>query len=211
MESMAESENCIPKATLSRLPAYLRYLKGEAGKGVVFISSASIAEDMKLSAISVRKDLALVSAPGKPRMGFELARLISDMENVLGYHCYANAVVVGAGRLGRAILCYDGFENYGIHVVAAFDNSPSKVGALLGKPIYPVERLKEIVAREAIQKAIVTVPKEAAHEACNLLIDAGVRSILNFAPTYLAVPEGVQIKCVDFAAMLATLGAPLSK
>ncbi len=81
----------------------------------------------------------------------------------------------------------------------------------MGKPIYPVERLKEIVAREAIQKAIVTVPKEAAHEACNLLIDAGVRSILNFAPTYLAVPEGVQIKCVDFAAMLATLGAPLSK
>ena len=208
---MAERENNIPNATRSRLPAYLRYLKGEADKGVVFISSASIAEDMKLSAISVRKDLAVVSAPGKPRMGFELTRLILDMERLLGYHRYANAIVVGAGRLGRAILCYEGFENYGIHVVAAFDNSPSKVGALLGKPIYPMERLKEIVAREAIQKAIITVPKEAAREVCDLLIDAGVHSILNFAPTYLTVPEGVQIKCVDFAAMLATLGAPLSK
>ena len=77
---MAESENLIPKATLARLPAYLRYLKEEAGKGVAFISSALIAQDMKLSAISVRKDLALVSAPGKPRMGFELDRLIADME-----------------------------------------------------------------------------------------------------------------------------------
>lgn len=208
---MAESDNRIPKATLSRLPAYLRYLKGEADKGVVFISSASIAQEMKLSSISVRKDLALVSAPGKPRMGFELQRLIADMERVLGYRGYANAIVVGAGRLGRAILCYDGFENYGIHVVAGFDNSPSRVGAVSGKPIYPVERLKEIVAREAIQKAIIAVPKESAQAACEMLIDAGVRAILNFAPTYVTVPDGIQIKCVDFAAMLATLGAPVSK
>lgn len=208
---MAEGETYIPKATLSRLPAYLRYLKGEAGKGVAFISSASIARDMKLSAISVRKDLALVSAPGKPGMGFELSRLISDLEKMLGYHRYTNAVVVGAGRLGRAILCYDGFENYGIHVVAGFDNSPAKIGAVSGKPIYPTERLKEIVTREAIRKAIIAVPKEAAREACDMLTDAGVNSILNFAPIYLTVPEGVQIKCVDFAAMLASLDAPLSK
>lgn len=211
MKSMSESENRIPKATLARLPVYLRYLKEEADKGVVFISSASIAEDMKLSAISVRKDLALVSAPGKPRMGFEIVRLMADMERMLGYHCYANAVVVGAGRLGRAILCYDGFENYGIHMVAGFDNSPEKIGAVSGKPIYPVERLKEIAAREAIQKAIIAVPKEAARSACDMLVEAGVKSILNFAPVYLTVPDGVQIKCVDFAAMLATLGAPLSK
>ena len=208
---MTESGNNISKATLARLPAYLRYLKGEAGKGVVFISSASIAQDMKLSAISVRKDLALVSAPGRPRMGFEIARLIADMEKMLGYNRYANAIVMGAGRLGRAILCYEGFENYGIHIVAGFDNSPSKIGAVSGKPIYPVERLKEIVSREAIQKAIITVPKEAARGACDLLIDAGVHSILNFAPTYLTVPDGVQIKCIDIAAMLATLGVPQSK
>ena len=205
---MTESESKISKATLERLPAYLRYLKSEAEKGVVFISSASIAQDMKLSAISVRKDLALVSAPGKPRMGFEIARLVDDMEKMLGYNRYANAVVVGAGRLGRAILCYEGFENYGMHIVAAFDNSPSKVGAAGGKPIYPLERLKEIVARQAIQKAIITVPKEAAREVCDMLIDAGVRSILNFAPTYLTVPADVQIKCIDIAAMLAGLGVP---
>lgn len=208
---MAESENRIPKATLSRLPAYLRYLKGEEEKGVIYISSASIARDMRLAAISVRKDLALVSASGKPRMGFELVRLIEDIEKLLGYRRYTNAVVVGAGGLGRAILAYEGFENYGIHVVAAFDNSPSKIGAVAGKPIYPVERLNEIVAREAIEKAIIAVPKAAAQEACNALIAAGVRCILNFAPTYLTVPNGVQVKSVDFAAMLATLGSPTSK
>ena len=208
---MTEGENKISKATLDRLPAYLRYLKGEAGKGVVFISSASIAQDMRLSAISVRKDLALVSAPGKPRMGFEVARLIADMEGLLGYNRYTNAIVMGAGRLGRAILCYEGFENYGMHIVAGFDNSPSKIGAVSGKPIYPVERLKEIVARQSIQKAIITVPKEAAREACDMLIEAGVHSILNFAPTYLTVPDGMQIKCIDLAAMLATLGVPQSK
>ncbi len=208
---MAESENLIPKATLARLPAYLRYLKEEAGKGVAFISSASIAQDMKLSAISVRKDLALVSAPGKPRMGFELDRLIADMERLLGYHRYANAIVVGAGRLGRAILSYGGFENYGIHVVAGFDNSPAQIGAVSGKPIYPLERLKEIVAREAIRKAMITVPKTSAQAACDMLVEAGVGSILNFAPIYLTVPDGVQVKCIDFAAILASLDAPLSK
>ena len=208
---MAESENLIPKATLARLPAYLRYLKEEAGKGVAFISSALIAQDMKLSAISVRKDLALVSAPGKPRMGFELDRLIADMERLLGYHRYANAIVVGAGRLGRAILSYGGFENYGIHVVAGFDNSPAQIGAVSGKPIYPLERLKEIVAREAIRKAMITVPKTSAQAACDMLVEAGVGSILNFAPIYLTVPDGVQVKCIDFAAILASLDAPLSK
>ena len=208
---MAERENLIPKATLARLPAYLRYLKEEAGKGVAFISSALIAQDMKLSAISVRKDLALVSAPGKPRMGFELDRLIADMERLLGYHRYANAIVVGAGRLGRAILSYGGFENYGIHVVAGFDNSPAQIGAVSGKPIYPLERLKEIVAREAIRKAMITVPKTSAQAACDMLVEAGVGSILNFAPIYLTVPDGVQVKCIDFAAILASLDAPLSK
>ena len=208
---MAESENRIPKATASRLPAYLSYFKEEAEKGSVYVSSASIARDMQLSAISVRKDLALVSAPGKPRMGFELFRLIEDLEKLLGYRRYTNAVVVGAGRLGRAILCYEGFELYGIHVVAAFDNSPAQIGAIAGKPIYPMERLSEIVAREAIEKAIVAVPKDSAREACDALIAAGIRAILNFAPAYLTVPDGVQIVCVDFAAMLATLGSPSSK
>lgn len=208
---MAESDNRIPKATLARLPAYLRYLKGEAERGAVYVASASIARDMQLAAISVRKDLALVSSSGKPRLGFELARLIEDIEKLLGYRRYTNAIEMGAGRLGRAMLAYEGFDSYGIHVVAAFDSSPSKIGAVAGKPIYPIERLQEIVVREAIEKAIVAVPKRSAQEVCDALVAAGVRAILNFAPIHLNVPDGVLIKCVDFAAMLATLGTPMSK
>lgn len=209
---MTESENFIPKATLSRLPAYLRYLKGEAGKGVAFISSAEVARDMNLSAVAVRKDLAVVSAPGKPHVGFEISVLIRDIEKLLGYHRYSNAVVVGAGKLGRAILSYEGFEDYGLHVVGAFDVSPAKIGAVGGKPVYPLERLGEIAAREGVDKGVITVPKEAAQTACDLLVGAGVRAILNFAPVYLSVPKGVQVKYVDLAATLASLGgAPWSE
>jgi len=205
-------EREISKATLSRLPVYLRYLKGEAGKGISYVSSAAVARDMGLSAVAVRKDLSLVSSPGKPRVGFEIACLISDIENRLGYHGYVNAIVMGVGGLGRAVLGYESFENYGIHVVAGFDVSPAKIGAVGGKPVYPVDRLKEIVSREAIKTAVITVPKNAAQAACDMLVAAGVRAILNFAPVYLNVPKGVRIKYVDLAASLASLsGALLSE
>ncbi len=185
---MIESDNFIPKATLSRLPAYLRYLKGEAGKGIAFISSSEAARDMGLSAVSVRKDLSVVSAPGKPHVGFEITTLIQDIEKLLGYHRYSHAVV------------------------GAFDVSPAKIGAVDGKPVYPLERLKEIVTREGVEKGVITVPKEAAQTACDMLVGAGVRAILNFAPVYLSVPNGVQVKYVDLAATLASLGgAPWSE
>lgn len=196
----------ISKATVSRMPAYLRYLKGEAWKGVEYVSSSVIAKDMGYSAVGVRKDLALVSSlQGKPRFGFKVEQLISDIEKFLGYHRWTSAVVMGAGGLGRAILSYDGFENYGINVVAAFDQSPEKIGAVHGKPIYPLERLNEIVARSGVTVGILTVPRGVAQEACNLMIAAGIRSILNFAPVYLHVPEGVTVKYEDLAVSLADL------
>ncbi len=200
------SEIAVSKATLSRLPAYLRYLKGEAGKGVEYVSSAVVARDMGYSAVGVRKDLALASSvPGKPGVGFEVRRLIADVEKFLGYHSWTDAVVVGAGGLGRAILSYDGFENYGIHVVAAFDVSPSKVGAVGGKPVYPMERLPEIVRRNGVRVGILTVPRGAAQSACEEMVRAGITAILNFAPVYLNVPDGVTVKYEDLAVSLASL------
>ncbi len=196
----------ISKATVFRMPMYLRYLKGEAAEGERYVSSAKVAQDTGLSAVGVRKDLAIVSSvQGKPRIGFEVERLIHDIEKFLGYHRWTNAVVVGAGGLGRAMLAYDGFENYGVHVVAGFDKSPSKIGAYGGKPVYPMERLDEIVARNDITVGILTVPRLAAQDACNRLIAAGVRSILNFAPVYLQVPEGVKVKYEDLAVSLVEL------
>ena len=203
---MVNAESAVSKATVSRMPAYLRYLKGEAGKGVEYVSSAAIAKDMGLSAVCVRKDLALVSSrPGKPRFGFEVRLLIEDIEKFLGYHRWTNAVIVGAGGLGRAILSYEGFENYGIHVIAAFDNSPAKVGAAGGKPIYPMERLGDVVRRSDVKVCILTVPRSAAQEACDQAVVAGINAILSFAPVHLHVPEGVKVKYEDLAVSLAEL------
>lgn len=203
---MVNAESAVSKATVSRMPAYLRYLKGEAGKGIEYVSSAAIAKDMGLSAVCVRKDLALVSSrPGKPRFGFEVRLLIEDIEKFLGYHRWTNAVIVGAGGLGRAILSYEGFDNYGIHVIAAFDNSPAKVGAVGGKLIYPMERLGDVVKRSDVKVCILTVPRSAAQEACDQVISAGINAILSFAPVHLRVPEGVKIKYEDLAVSLAEL------
>ena len=208
---MTDGETAVSKATVSRLPAYLRYLKGEAGKGVKYISSAVIAADMGISAVGVRKDLALVSSvQGKPRMGFAIERLIEDIEKFLGYHRWTDAVVVGAGGLGRAILSYDGFENYGINVLAAFDSSPAKVGTYGGKTVYPMERFDEIVKRHAVKAGILTVPREVAQEACNRMVEAGIRAILTFAPVHLQVPEGVTVKYEDLAVSLAALCGTLA-
>lgn len=202
----------ISKAAFLRFPAYLRYLKAEEAAGVGYVSSSEIAEDMHLSAVCVRKDLALVaSEPGKPRLGFAVGKLIGDLERALGYHLKTHACVVGAGRLGRAFLVYDGFEHYGIDVVAAFDISPAQVGALRGKPIYPMERLKEIAGRENVKLGILTVPGEAAQQACDAMVEAGITAILSFAPAYVRVPEGVTLRCEDLAASLASLSAETEK
>lgn len=202
----------ISKAAFLRFPAYLRYLKAEEAAGVGYVSSSEIAEDMHLSAVCVRKDLALVaSEPGKPRLGFAVGKLIGDLERALGYHLKTHACVVGAGRLGRAFLVYDGFEHYGIDVVAAFDISPAQVGALRGKPIYPMERLKEIAERENVKLGILTVPGEAAQQACDAMVEAGITAILSFAPAYVRVPEGVTLRCEDLAATLASLSAEAEK
>ena len=198
----------ISKAAFLRFPAYLRYLKAEEAAGVGYVSSSEIAEDMHLSAVCVRKDLALVaSEPGKPRLGFAVGKLIGDLERALGYHLTTHACVVGAGRLGRAFLVYDGFEHYGIDVVAAFDISPAQVGALRGKPIYPMERLKEIAERENVRLGILTVPGEAAQQACDAMVEAGITAILSFAPADVRVPEGVTLRCEGLAASLASLSS----
>lgn len=203
---MATAENAVSKATFSRVPAYLRYLKGEAGKGVEYVSSAAIAKDMGLSAVGVRKDLALISSrPGKPRFGFEVRRLIADIEKFLGYDRWTNAVIIGAGGLGRAILSYEGFENYGIHVIAAFDNAPAKIGAVGGKPVYPMERLGDVVRRSDVKVCILTVPRSAAQEACDRAVETGISAILSFAPVHLRVPDGVTVKYEDLAVSLAEL------
>ena len=203
----------ISKATIARMPLYLHFLQEENSKGAQYISSTVIAQNISVSSVLVRKDLALVSSQeGRPRLGFAVARLIVDIEKFLGYDNLSDVVVVGAGGLGRAFLGYEGFKNNGLNVVAAFDLDKKVVGkTVAGKPILHMNSLKEFVSQRRIQIGIVTVPKDAAQEVVNALGDAGVRAILNFAPTPIRAPKDIVVKTEDLAASLAILAGKIYK
>lgn len=199
------------KATILRMPVYLRYLRGEQARGVKYVSSALVARDISVSAILVRKDFALVSSvAGKPRMGFNVAGLISDIEKFLGYDQIMSAVVIGAGSLGRAFMGYEGFKNYGMNIVAAFDINAEAIGkAVFGKPVFSMDRLEDKIAEMGARIAILTVPKACAQEVCDKAVAAGVKAVWNFAPTLLDVPPSVELRNEDLAASLALLSSKI--
>lgn len=213
MNSNNQKSIVILKSTLSRLPLYYCYLKDKVNDGGHYISSAVIAESLKLNPIQVRKDLACVSScAGRPRLGFELASLIRDLETYLGYNNVNESVLVGVGGLGRTLLSYEGFQEYGLDIVAGFDTNEDLVGIKInGKPILPMNKLESVLKRMKINIAIIAVPKGAAQSVCNQLIDGGVKAIWNFAPTHIEVPEGILVKNENLAASLAVLSNELFK
>ena len=151
------------------------------------------------------------SEPGRPRLGFLISRLIVDIEKFLGYDNLSDAVIVGAGGLGRAFLGYEGFKNNGLNVVAAFDISEKLVGTeVAGKKILPISKLGEFVAEHKIRIGIITVPKVAAQDVLNKMVEAGIKAIWNFAPAPLRVPsKDIILKTEDLAASLAMLAGKL--
>ena len=211
LEKNEEKE--ISKATIARMPLYLHFLQEENSKGAQYISSTVIAQNISVSSVLVRKDLALVSSEaGRPRLGFAVSRLIVDIEKFLGYDTVSDAIVVGAGGLGRAILGYEGFKNNGLNVVAAFDVNKELIGTrVAGKEILPLDRLETFVAEHKIQLGIITEPKHAAQSVLNKMVDAGVKAVWNFAPAPLRVPKDIILKTEDLAASLAMLAGKLYK
>lgn len=211
IEKTEEKE--ISKATIARMPLYLHYLQEESSKGAQYISSTVIAQNISVSSVLVRKDLALVSSEaGRPRLGFAVSRLIVDIEKFLGYDNLSDVVIVGAGGLGRAFLGYEGFKNNGLNVVAAFDVSEKLIGTkVAGKTVLPMTKLKDFVREHKIRIGIITVPKHAAQDVLNELVDAGVKAVWNFAPAPLRVPKDIVLKTEDLAASLAMLAGKLYK
>ena len=201
----------ISKATIERMPQYLRYLRLAFESGKKYASSADIAENINVSAVLVRKDLSRVSSvSGKPRKGFEIQRLIGDIEKFLGYDNLSDAVVVGAGGLGKAFLGYDRFKKHGLNIVAAFDIDSSIIGKeISGKRIYPMEKLVPFVQENHIRIGILTVPKTVAKDTLDLLVSAGVKGVGNFAATKLKAPTDVVVKTEDLSASLALLAGEL--
>lgn len=189
-------------AGLNRLPKYLRILKEKQLNNIQNISSTLIAEELKLNPIQVRKDLALVSkTDGKPGVGFETNQLIADIEKFLGVNNSRNAIILGAGRLGQALINYNGFEN-DVNIMMAFDNDKSKCD---NKKIFHIDTLEKKIIEKDIHIAIITMPANNAQEMCDRLVNSGIKAIWNFAPTNLRVPENIVIKNEDLSTSLLIL------
>lgn len=199
----------VPRPTLERLPRYLNYLKAKRAEGCERTSSAVVAQDLKLNAVQVRKDLAFVSS-GKPRVGHKTQELIERLEDFLMCGEAKDAVLVGVGHLGQALLSYDGFQGYGLSIMAAFDQDARLCGREIhGKTVFPLDKLINLTSRLNALIGIIAVPAGEAQRACDMLVEAGIRGILNFAPAHLTVPEEVVVRNEDIAASMALLAGEI--
>ena len=201
----------IPKATLGRLPQYLEYLNGVKEERRT-ISATAIAKALFLGDVQVRKDLAAVSGAGKPKIGYETDKLIVDIESHLGYERLTNAVLVGAGKLGRALLDYDGFQDFGVRIVAGFDCNEEVITMKnSSKEILPIRSLEAYCKENEVRLGIITVGQGSAQLVCDKLVESGVEAIWNFAPCALKVPSSVILKQENLALSLAHLNNQLCK
>ena len=199
----------IPKATLGRLPKYLEYLKSLPETRNT-ISATAVAKALSLGDVQVRKDLAAVCGAGKPKVGYETDKLINDIESHLGYERLTNAVLVGAGKLGRALLDYDGFENFGVKIIAGFDCNETalKNGT---KDILPIKDISSYCKKHDVKLGIITVGQGSAQAVCDKLVESGIEAIWNFAPVTLRAPSGILLKQENLALSLAYLNNQISK
>lgn len=201
----------ISLSTIRRLPIYLHYLKS-LDVSQLHISATQIAGALNLGEVQVRKDIASISCGGKPKVGYEVKKLITELESYLGANEENRAVIVGVGRLGQALLEYDGFAQFGLEIVAGFDVREELFGRVIGgKPIFDEKQISSYVKDNGIAMAIITVPAIYAQATADKLIGSGVKAIWNFSPTHIVVPDSVVVKNENLAASLAVLSKQLKE
>ena len=203
----------ISQNTLKRIPFYLDYLKKMKAQGEVYLSSTAIAKGLELNDVQVRKDLALISRTGcKPKVGYEIDELLTDISLFLGMKNNNKSVLIGVGSLGTALLNYQGFAEYGLEIVAAFDKNPDKVNQKVGRyVIKPLSELSSFCKKHEIHVGIITVPAVHAQEACDNLVNSGVKAIWNFAPTKLNVNKDIIVQNENMASSLVILSRHLNE
>ncbi len=199
----------ISKSVLKRLPGYLAYLKGISPDASPYISATALANALGMGEVQVRKDLAMVCDGGRPKIGYPRDVLIDDIEQFLGYDNTTDAVLIGAGKLGQALLGYSGFGAYGLNILAAFDVAPSAERTEDGKPIYHISQLEGFCRSHKVLMGIITVPSEHAQTVCDQLIACGIKAVWNFAPVHLEVPESILVQNENMATSLAVLSMHL--
>jgi redox-sensing transcriptional repressor len=188
----------VPDIIISRLPIYLRALRHIKTEGKLTTSSQELGARVGISAAQIRKDLSQFGEFGKQGTGYEIAFLIDQLREILKVERVWDVAVVGMGDVGHALARYQGFTDRGFRVAMVFDNDPAKVGLQVGH--FAVLDTKEIVTavrKSGIKVAMLCVPAAAAQDVTNLLIEAGVKAILNYAPISLSVPAGVRVQYLD--------------
>ena len=200
----------ISKATLGRIPRYLNYLKSLSLDKVPSISATTVAKELNLGEVQVRKDLSMVSGAGRPRVGYDTETLISQLEDCLGYNQLTKAVLVGAGRLGRALLQYDGFQHFGVTITAAFDSNDRVLGLDSKTEILPMNQFADFCQEHNVELGIITVGEGSAQMVCDQMVASGIKAIWNFAPCKLQTPDGVMLQNENLALSLAHLKSRLT-
>jgi redox-sensing transcriptional repressor len=188
----------IPEVVIDRLPVYFRLLSRIADEGRTVISSQELGEELDVTPAQIRKDLSYFGRFGKQGRGYSVQRLLDELRNILGLDRRWRVVVVGIGRLGRAVASYPGFEGQGFDIVACYDSDPNIIGSDIdGAPVRDVANLEVDLREQATEIGIVTVTAAQAQEVVNALTRSGVRAILNYTPTRIQVPPTVEKKDIN--------------
>lgn len=202
----------LPEPTLRRLPWYLAYVTTLRKQGVGHVSSTRIAAHVGVDSSQIAKDLSFLSIKGKTRIGYEVATLENTLRHFLGFAELHNAVIVGAGSLGTALMRDRGLHRYGLNVVAGFDTNMDIVGTeIYGIRVYHVDRIADICRNLDVNIAAITVPVEAAQQVADHCVAAGVHAIWNFTPWRIQAPEGIVVQNTSIYAHLALIYNRLQK
>ncbi|HAP31820.1 MAG TPA: redox-sensing transcriptional repressor Rex [Firmicutes bacterium] len=198
-------------ATVTRLPKYHQILQNMKQQGQKYASSGHLAQLLNVDPSLVRKDLACV-ATGVQKLGYPVHLTMEKIENLLGMRNTKEAFLAGAGSLGRALMAYPGFKQYGLRITAAFDADPAKAGDIVGGvQVLPIEKLADLMRRMSIMIGIIAVPVDTAQEVADLMIKAGALAIWNFAPITLQIPDNVIVRNENLAAGYALLSYELEQ
>ena len=201
----------IADSTVRRLSLYLRFLEEFEGRGVATVSSDALAQRGGTTSAQVRKDLSFFGSFGKRGLGYDVHELATTMRSILGLGKRYRVALVGAGKIGTALAQYRGFRQRGFDIVAIFDVDPGKVGKNWnGMPVQDVKALSTALAKDPVDIAVLVTPADSAQGVTEVMVRAGIKAILNFAPIQLAVPEDVTVKNVNLALELEALSYALA-
>lgn len=199
-----------PLPTIKRIPAYLKLLNEFENNEEEWISTTMISERLNLKPIQIRKDMAFTGIIGQPKKGYPVKELKNKILTFLGWNNATDAFLVGCGGLGSALLGYKGFETHGLNIVGAFDSNPDKIGSLIhGKTVMDISKLGDLAKRMFVKIGIITVPEKYAQQIADLMVEAGIKAIWNFAPVKLNLPNDVCLQMEDLSEGLAVLSVKL--